>query len=116
MTRAQRWFRQKTVLLLCCWLRLAGHAQQSSPGVPLAPELTPTVSSHAAQPSSPLAPEDDSLAGDNASAMFPHFRDSRFWLSGQMNFIFQSHPGYHADFSGPNSLSPRYEKSLSRVL
>jgi high affinity Mn2+ porin len=49
-------------------------------------------------------------------SMFPHFRDTRFWLSGQMNFIFQAHPGFHADYSGQNSLSPRYEKATSRVL
>jgi len=48
--------------------------------------------------------------------MFPHFRDSRFWLSGQANFIFQTHPPFHADYSGPNSLKPNYEKATSRVL
>ena len=48
--------------------------------------------------------------------MFPHFRDTRFWLSGQMNFIFQAHPEFHAPYSGQNSLSPRYEKATSRVM
>jgi hypothetical protein len=48
--------------------------------------------------------------------MFPHFHDTRFWLSGQANFIFQTHPGFHALYSGINSLSPHYEKALSRVL
>jgi hypothetical protein len=48
--------------------------------------------------------------------MFPHFNDTRFWLSGQANFIFQTHPGFHALYSGINSLSPHYEKALSRVL
>ena len=49
-------------------------------------------------------------------AMFPHFKDSRFWLSGQANFIFQTHPPFHADYSGTNSLSPNYEKATSRVM
>src|ERR1019366_2434497 len=49
-------------------------------------------------------------------AMFPHFKDSRFWLSGQANFIFQAHPGFHADYSGPHSLSPHYDKATSRVM
>src|SRR5439155_17896997 len=31
-------------------------------------------------------------------------------------FIFQAHPGFHADYSGKNSLSPRYEKATSRVM
>jgi hypothetical protein len=48
--------------------------------------------------------------------MFPHFQDSRFWLSGQANFIFQTHPDFHAPYSGPNSLSPHYEKATSRVM
>ena len=26
--------------------------------------------------------------------MFPHFKDTRFWLSGQANFVFQTHPDF----------------------
>ena len=48
--------------------------------------------------------------------MFPHFKDSRFWLSGQANFIFQTHPDFPALYSGPLSLSPHYEKATSRVV
>jgi len=48
--------------------------------------------------------------------MLPHFKDARFWLSGQTNFIFQAHPDFHAAYSGPNSLSPHYEKATSRVM
>src|SRR3984893_16839393 len=48
--------------------------------------------------------------------MFPHFHDTRFWLSRQANFIFQTRPGFHALYSGQNSLSPHYEKATSRVL
>ena len=39
-----------------------------------------------------------------------------FWLSGQANFIFQTHPPFHAPYSGKNSLNPNYEKATSRVL
>jgi hypothetical protein len=59
---------------------------------------------------------DDAPADEATPAMFPHFHNTRFWLTGQANFIFQTHPGFHSDFSGPNSLSPNYEKALSRVL
>jgi high affinity Mn2+ porin len=68
---------------------------------------------------------DPAQAGDAASsddgsadpeAMFPHFKNTRFWLSGQANFIFQAHPDFHADYSGPQSLSPHYEKATSRVM
>ena len=60
-------------------------------------------------------PPDSPPSGD-PEAMLPHFKDSRFWLSGQMNFVAQAHPDFHADYSGPHSLSPRYEKATSRVM
>ena len=66
------------------------------------------------------APSTDEPSGAPSAAdpeaMFPHFKDSRFWLSGQANFIFQTHPEFHADYSGAHSLSPRYEKGTSRVM
>ena len=48
--------------------------------------------------------------------MFPHFQSTRFWLSGQANFIFQTHPDFHSLYGGPHSLSSRYEKATSRVV
>ncbi len=48
--------------------------------------------------------------------MLPHLKNTRFWLSGQANFIFQTHPDFHASYSGTHSLSPNYEKATSRVL
>ena len=38
------------------------------------------------------------------------------WLSGQTNFIRQSHGAFPALYSGPNSLSPDKEHATSRVL
>jgi high affinity Mn2+ porin len=58
----------------------------------------------------------DPQPDDSTEAMFPHFHDTRFWLSGQANFIFQTHPPFHADYSGTNSLSANYQKATSRVL
>ena len=59
----------------------------------------------------------DSSVGDPLpERMFPTLRDDRFWLSGQANFIFETHPPFDAKYSGKNSLSPRYEKATSRVL
>jgi high affinity Mn2+ porin len=60
--------------------------------------------------------EADPPADEGTEAMFPHFKDTRFWLSGQVNFIFQTHPPFHAAYSGTNSLSPNYEKATSRVV
>ena len=67
---------------------------------------------------SPVAAADavDPATDDSTQAMFPHFRTSRFWLSGQANFIFQTHPEFHAPYSGPHSLNPYYEKATSRLL
>ena len=48
--------------------------------------------------------------------MFPHLQSTRFWLSGQANFVSQGHPDFPALYSGPHSLSPRYEKATSRLL
>jgi high affinity Mn2+ porin len=81
----------------------AGPALAQIPDAPLAQGSS---SAQPADPSTGAAPE----------TMFPRFRDTRFWLSGQANFIFQTHPGFHALYSGINSLSPHYEKALSRVL
>jgi high affinity Mn2+ porin len=55
-------------------------------------------------------------ADADPESMVPHFKDTRFWLAGQANFIFQTHPDFHAAYSGKNSLSPHYEKATSRVL
>jgi high affinity Mn2+ porin len=81
----------------------------------------------AQQPDAPSTSKSDSVLQTNdaavdpppddaTEAMFPHFKDTRFWLSGQANFIFQTHPGFHAPYSGANSLSPNYEKATSRVM
>jgi len=70
------------------------------------------------QAQTPPAPEVDPAnpPANDPEAMLPHFKDTRFWVSGQMNFIFQTHPDFHAAYSGPNSLSPHYEKATSRVM
>jgi high affinity Mn2+ porin len=59
-------------------------------------------------------------AGDPASSdpvtLFPHSESSRFWISGQANFITQWHPTFHSPYQGPNSLSPEAQDATSRVL
>jgi hypothetical protein len=67
-----------------------------------------TPPARADDPAGPLA--------NDPEAMLPHFKNTRYWLSGQMNFIFQAHPDFHAAYSGQNSLSPHYEKATSRVI
>jgi hypothetical protein len=64
----------------------------------------------------PDAGSNDKSPDDPDPTLLPHLRNPRFWLSGQANFIFQTHPPFHAPYSGKNSLNPGYEKATSRLL
>jgi high affinity Mn2+ porin len=102
-------------LLLLFW---AAAMAASSPA--RAQQAVQTASADSPGPQSSDAPSAaqpaDPPAAEGTESIFPHFKTSRFWLSGQANFIFQTHPDFHALYSGPNSLSPNYEKATSRVL
>jgi len=87
------------------------YAQQAD-----APTPTPTPKSDTLPASADAASSAPPNGITDPESMLPHLKDTRFWLSGQMNFIFQAHPDFHADYSGPNSLSPHYEKATSRVM
>ena len=98
------------LLLLFALLCNVGTAQVSPapPATLPAPNTTePTNNS----------PDPDSTDPDvTVETMFPHLQNTRFWLSGQANFIFQTHPSFYAKYSGLHSLDPNYEKATSRVL
>jgi high affinity Mn2+ porin len=82
-----------------------------------APKMKAQQRDAPSQPSaSATVPAPDAPADDSPESMLPHFKNSRYWLSGQANFIFQTHPDFPALYSGPHSLSPNYEKATSRVL
>ncbi len=102
------------------WLIFVFCAVVAIGATPLAIAQQPDATSSAQAPSGPSpVPTADNPADPPADAtetMLPHFKDTRFWLSGQANFIFQTHPPFHADYSGKNSLSPNYEKATSRVM
>jgi len=53
--------------------------------------------------------------GENGT-VFPHSDTSPFWLSSQINFIFQWHPRFYAAYSGTNSFRHASEQALSRYL
>jgi high affinity Mn2+ porin len=105
--RSTRW------LLLAFWVAtVLGPASSARAQQPDAPSTATTPG-----PPQDAAPSpSDSSDAAGTEAMLPHFSDSRFWLSGQANFIFQTHPPFPADYSGKNSLSPNYEKATSRVM
>src|SRR5216684_1132695 len=97
-------------MLLVFWVVIAvAAASAQQPDAPSAAKAgaseQPDVAATAADP-----------PDETTEAMFPHFKDTRFWLTGQANFIFQTHPPFHAPYSGPNSLSPSYENATSRVM
>src|SRR5579863_3614069 len=54
-------------------------------------------------------------AGDSNDAvtMWPHPDNTRYWISGQSNTIFQAHPEFHAEYSGVNSLQAKGEYKTS---
>jgi len=60
---------------------------------------------------SSTAPDKD----DDLTSMWRHSLTSRYWISGQANFIFQAHPDFFAKYSGPNSLRAEGEHATSRV-
>src|SRR5579863_6129909 len=78
---------------LTCLLTLLAMAvplsAQHPDAVPVAPPVQPLDQPITMTLSDP-PPE------DNTEALLPHFRDTRFWLSGQANFVFQTHPEFHA--------------------
>jgi high affinity Mn2+ porin len=63
------------------------------------------------------AQDDDSKSKeDELTTVFPHSSTAPWWISGQINIVFQAHPDFHALYSGPNSLSAEGEHATSRVL
>jgi high affinity Mn2+ porin len=95
--------------------RAKAQEPPAQPGTAVAQQAAP-ASSNGIAPVSGTGNGSSDSSDDPPQAMFPRFTDTRFWLSGQANFIFQTHPPFHAAFSGKNSLNPNYEKATSRVM
>ena len=60
----------------------------------------------------------DVATGDSAPdvTVFNHPTGSRWWLSGQMNFITQAHSSFPAAYNGINSMGSQDQVATSRVL
>jgi len=80
------------------------EARTGTPDQAAAPAVDPPTDP--ADPPAAIAPE----------SMLPRLKDTRFWLSGQANFIFQTHPPFFAKYSSAHSLDRNFEKATSRVL
>src|SRR5215510_2576691 len=62
------------------------------------------------------AQESEDAEGKDDSTIFKHSQSSRFWVSGQINMIFQWHPSFRARYTGDHSLRPQGENATSRVM
>jgi high affinity Mn2+ porin len=52
---------------------------------------------------------------DSPSTMFPHRAEGRFWISGQLNVIFQANAPFHAEYSGPHSFQSKHNQATGEV-
>lgn len=100
------------IVVLLCVPVARGQQLPAEPAISLA-QNTQTTAANPPAADTNSADQPDQL---DMPAMFPYLSNTRFWLSGQANFIFQTHPPFSAPYSGKNSLSPNYEKATSRVL
>ena len=101
-------------LLVCAGMAAAQESNpQSVTAVTPSPsrQTPPSPTDSAADPADPPAGTSD----DSVETMVPHLSDTRFWLSGQANIIFQAHPAFHALYSGKNSFRPDFEHATSRI-
>jgi high affinity Mn2+ porin len=120
-------------LLAFRWLCLApllvpAFAQQPAPQAQSQTQTQQAGESQPPQPQSSTAPATEQTkvqaaeaaaadpSSEDVETLVPHFKDTRFWLSGQANFIFQLHPSFPAAYSGVHSLRPIFESATSRVV
>jgi high affinity Mn2+ porin len=74
---------------------------------------TPKADANETPPWGDQVPSPDSA---DPPTLFPHSKHSRFWISGQINTLFQGHGSFRAKYSGPQSLRSDDENATSRVL
>ena len=86
----------------------AGQEPQAQPQTPNA--VSEQSAQVAADAAAPTGNPTDAPPDDDPPSMVPHFSDTRFWLSGQTNFIFQTHPPFPAAYTGKNSLKPNFKR------
>jgi high affinity Mn2+ porin len=116
---------------LGAWLAASGFAQlPDAPNPMSAPSVAPIFQQAARQ--SPTfsfldeKPQDAATPAGSATpaeqptddpivTLFPHPEDSRYWLSGQANIIFQGRIPFHSLYQGPNSFRNSAEYKVSDV-
>jgi hypothetical protein len=99
----------------------AAQAPQDLPSAPqpqLALAIPPQPLLIADAGAAPLSPEGRGPEAAPVVSMAPHAADSRYWLSGQANIIFQGRLPFHSKYQGPNSFQSgaEYKTSLLGTL
>jgi len=61
------------------------------------------------------ADQNSAKAAPAPVTMFPHPDSAPYLISGQANIVFQGHPGFHAPYTGTNSMLGRGEYKVSLV-
>src|SRR5713101_5563677 len=69
-----------------------------------------------AQQSGDNSAQQENSPADPPATIFPHSESSRFWISGQANFITQWHGAFTSPYQSAQSLRPAGENATSRVM
>ena len=83
--------------------------------LPSCAQTNPNPAPRGDSSSDPQTTQQPDQSADDTPTMFPHSESGPFWLSGQMNFIYQGHGSFTSPYQGPHSLRPNSEAELSRV-
>jgi hypothetical protein len=102
---------------------LPAAALSQSSSRPLANPLPSSPEAKAVAPLLPVdSPANRALGADSVDAanppvntIFPHSETLPFWISGQTNFIFQTHPNFHSPYQGTNSFTAPFEYKVSMI-
>jgi high affinity Mn2+ porin len=111
--RKTRWTAPRTLFAILI-LAAAAFAQDSNPKA--TPQLSAQTPAEIGQLGSDPSDPASSATDETVETMLPHLQDTRFWISGQANFILNVQPTFYAKYSGLHSLGPNYQKATSRVL
>src|ERR1044071_9313338 len=95
--------------------QFAARAQSPSP-VNRSPSGSGTTTGSDAGPSCEGADQGAANSNQHSTTVFEHTPARRYWVSGQINIIGQTHPSFPARYSGPNSLRSNAEAAASNVL
>ena len=98
-------------LLAACWLMAS-----ISRATPALSQQSDDALQSAGAPSANSKDSTSAPDGSDRVTVFPHPENSSWWVSGQVNIIFQAHPNFHALYSGPHSFQAEREHATSRIL